>query len=178
MKKLLLFNLYKYYIHIINPLKKIKNTIYSIKFLQPIFLNKSEDEKNSILASTFSIALFEASALFQIIKSKKLLLPCVLLSFAMLLFPIFFSILSKIYEFMLLRNPEFILYQFSEDDTIKLLSKKFFPECNPEKVCSIIIEKNNLSKPPSSGDLILIPIKKEGKSLKNLSSINIFLKQP
>lgn len=177
MKRFLILNPGKCYIHIIILLGKIKATVCSIKLLKPLFFNKSEDEKNSILASAFSITLFEISTLLQIIKSKKLQLPYILLSFAMLLFPISFFTLSRVYEFILLRNPDFILYPFKKGDTINLLSKKFFPECNPEKVCKIIISKNNLLKPPSAGDLILIPIKKEGKTLKNLSFINIFLKQ-
>lgn len=160
MKKFLLFNLFNYDIHI------IKTYVCSIKFLKPLFLNKSEDEKSSVIACIFSITLFEVSVIFEIIKLRKLLIPYILLSISMLLFPTLFYILIKVYEVVLLKNPEFILYQMREGDNIRMLSEEFFPECTCEKVCKIIIAKNKLSKPPMTGDLILIPIKKERKVIK------------
>jgi|GEM_PF-1773495 len=147
-----------------------------MKIFEPLFSNKSRDEKNSIVASIFSISLFEVSVIFEIIRSKKLLLSYILLSIAMLVFPLIFFILINLYEFILLRNPEFILYPVKKGDSIKLISKQFFPECNYKKVCKIIIAKNKLSKLPTAGDLILIPIKKE-KPLKHFSFINIIFKK-
>lgn len=147
-----------------------------MKILTLLFSNKSKDEKNSIIASIFSISLFEISALFEIIKSKKLMLSYILLSISILVFPIIFFALVKIYEFVVLKNPEFILYSIKNGDSLKLISKKFFPECNYEKVIKLIVSKNKLFKPPTVGDLILIPVKKE-RSLKHLSFINIIFKK-
>lgn len=137
-----------------------------MKILKLLFSNKSKDEKNSIIASIFSISLFEISVILEIIKSKKLIVSYILLSITILLFPIIFFVLTEIYEFVVLKNTEFILYSIRKGDSLKLISKKFFPECNYEKVCKIIISKNKLSKPPTTGDLILIPVKKERKIIK------------
>lgn len=147
-----------------------------MKIFEPLFFNKSKDERNSIIASISSISLFEISIIFEIIRSKKLLLSYILLSIAMLIFPLIFFILIKLYEFILLKDPEFILYPVKKGDSLKLISKEFFPECNYKKVCKIVIAKNKLSRPPNVGDLILIPIKKE-KPLKHFSFISILFKK-
>lgn len=147
-----------------------------MKIFEPLFSNKSKDERNSITASIFSISLFEVSIILEIIRSRKLLLSYILLSIAMLIFPLIFFILTTLYEFILLKNSEFILYPVKKGDSLTLISKEFFPECNYKKVCKIIITKNKLSKLPNAGDLILIPIKKE-KPLKHFSFINILFKK-
>lgn len=147
-----------------------------MRIFEPLFSNKSKDEKNSIKASIFSISLFEISITFEIIRSKKLLLSYILLSITMLIFPLIFFILVKLYEFILLKNPDFILYPVKKGDSLKLISKEFFPECNYKKVCKIILAKNKLLELPNIGDLILIPIKKE-KPLKHFSFINILFKK-
>lgn len=147
-----------------------------MKIFEPLFLNESKEEKNSTIASIFSISLFEVSVMFEIIRSKKLILSYILLSIAMFIFPLIFFILAKFYEFILLKNSEFILYPIKKGDSLKSISKEFFPECNYKKVCKIIITKNNLLKTPVVGDLILVPTKKE-KPLKHFSFINILFKK-
>ncbi|WP_234122344.1 LysM peptidoglycan-binding domain-containing protein [Clostridium hydrogenum] len=133
---------------------------FFINTFNSITNNKTSDEKNTILVSILATSLLELGIICQIIQSKKITLSYVILFILVLVFSTSLNLSLKLYEFILLKRVEFILYIVKDGDTLFSLAEKYLPECNPWKTVELIKERNAISSQIYSGEKLFIPTKK------------------
>lgn len=121
---------------------------------------KTSDEKNTILVSILATSLLEFGIIYKIIEEKKISLSYMILFILVILFSILLNLSLKLYEFILLKRAEFILYIVKDGDTLFSLAEKYLPECNPWKTVKLIKERNGIGSEIYSGEKLFIPTKK------------------
>lgn len=139
--------------------------IHLYKHANSLLDKKTPEERSTIIASTLSTSLLELSILYRLIELRQLNLCYIILFLIIFIFYILIFSWVSLYEFILLKTADFVIYTVKDGDTLLSISNEHFPECNPWKTSEVIMKKNN-TKFISTGEKLLIPIKKEGETFK------------